>query len=266
MRKKYLFFDIDGTLVNGGYGSEFIPASTLLALQKVREAGHFTAIATGRAHVMAKSFMEPLGMDNMVSDGGYGLTIGGKLLGIIPLDKEKVCELIDECIEKDFPWGLSIDNESCRYTADERFIEVTADSYLKTVIRKDLDPHKCDRIYKAYIACLPGEEQKLEKLKELPWCRFHREYIFVEPADKAYGIRKVMDHFNGDYRDVIVFGDNDNDLSMFTDDFYKVAMGNATERLKKAADYVTADINDDGIYKACEYLGLFEKVNEAEKM
>jgi hypothetical protein len=61
------------------------------------------------------------------------------------------------------------------------------------------------------------------------------------------------------HEDVIVFGDNNNDLSMFTDDWFKVAMGNATEELKAKADYITDDVDKDGVYKACKYLGLFEK-------
>lgn len=34
-------------------------------------------------------------------------------------------------------------------------------------------------------------------------------------------------------------------------------MGNAIPELKAKADMVTADVEDDGIYKACENLGLF---------
>ena len=80
----------------------------------------------------------------------------------------------------------------------------------------------------------------------------------MEPTDKAYGIKQIMDHYHADYKDAIVFGDNNNDLSMFIDDWYKVAMGNATDIIKEKADLITADIVDDGIYKACEKLHLFE--------
>ena len=37
-------------------------------------------------------------------------------------------------------------------------------------------------------------------------------------------------------------------------------MGNAVPELKALADYVTTDVGDNGIYNACEALGLFEKV------
>ena len=37
-----------------------------------------------------------------------------------------------------------------------------------------------------------------------------------------------------------------------------VAMGNAVPQLKERADLVTSSVNDDGIFRACEKLGLFE--------
>lgn len=48
-KRKYLFFDIDGTLAVGTPGAQYVPESTKLALKKLRDAGHFVAIATGRA-------------------------------------------------------------------------------------------------------------------------------------------------------------------------------------------------------------------------
>ena len=54
---KYLFFDIDGTLAVGVPGQgQYIPESTREALRRLREAGHFLSIATGRAHAMAGAY------------------------------------------------------------------------------------------------------------------------------------------------------------------------------------------------------------------
>ena len=38
---------------------------------------------------------------------------------------------------------------------------------------------------------------------------------------------------------------------------HSIAMGNAVEDLKNVAEYVTAGIDDDGIYKACKHYQLF---------
>ena len=57
----------------------------------------------------------------------------------------------------------------------------------------------------------------------------------------------------------MVFGDALNDLSMFTPaGWTKVDMGNAAEEVKQKADFVTTDVDQDGIYNACLALGLFD--------
>ena len=257
MRKRYLFFDIDGTLLAGGYETGYIPDSAKEAIKRLKAQGHFLAIATGRSNAMAKDIMHRAGLDNMVSDGGYGITISNRQLGIKALPKDLVTDLIRECDERGLPWGLQTDDSDTRTVPDERFLEATHDIYLKTKVVPGLRPENTERIIKAYIACEPPLENTLKKLKPLPWARYHREYFFVEPTYKDEGIRAVMDCFRAPYSDAIVFGDSYNDLSMFTDDWTKVAMGNAVQPLKERADYITTAVDDDGIYNACKALGLF---------
>ena len=257
MRKRYLFFDIDGTLMTGGYENGYIPESAKTAIRLLRKNGHFLAIATGRSNAMARSIMSALGFDSMVSDGGYGITIENRLLGIKPLPREDIIPLVQECDEKGFPWGLQVDDSDTRLAPDSRFLSVTGDTYLKTQIVPGLRPEKEDAIYKMYIACEYPQEHSLEALKPLPWCRYHKTYFFVEPTYKAEGIKTVMDYYHADLHDAIVFGDSENDLSMFTDDWTKVAMGNAVQALKNRADFITTDVDHDGIFNACSALHLF---------
>lgn len=257
MKQRYIFFDIDGTLKAGGYDNAYIPDSTKEALQRLRAAGHKLAIATGRSEAMARDYLQELGFENMVSDGGYGITIEGRLHSITPLPKELIVKLIDECEALGIPWALQIDNSDTRQAPDSRFEESAHDIYMNTEIVEGLNPRDYDNIYKAYVACQTPEEQQLKTLKELPWCRFLDGYIFVEPADKAHGVRKILEYWGADAKDAIVFGDGINDLSMFVDRWYKVAMGNACGELKERADYITTDVDKDGIWNACKELGLF---------
>lgn len=257
MRKRYLFFDIDGTLLAGGYENSYIPLSTKEALCRLRDQGHFLAIATGRSHAMAKETMHALGFENMVSDGGHGITVENRLLGIKPLRKEEVLTLLRECDEQKLPWSLQLDDSDTRVTPDERFPDAIHDDYMKTVVTPDLRPEETENIYKVYVACQSPQEQALASLSSLPWCRYQKDCLFVEPACKGEGIKAIMDYFHADYRDVVVFGDSKNDLSMFLDEWTKVAMGNASPELKAKADYITSDVDKDGIYHACAALGLF---------
>jgi HAD-superfamily hydrolase, subfamily IIB len=254
MKKKYFFFDIDGTLSVGNPG-KYIPESTKEALEILKAQGHFVAIATGRSYAMAHDHMTELGFDNMVSDGGNGVTINGKLLGIKPLDKAAALKLIEECQAKNMIWAVSPDNKTRRLAPDNRFYEFTKDEYMETVTDSQLDIYKLEEIHKIYIACLEGEEKQLEALKGLPFARYHNEYIFIEPDDKSIGIKTIVDYFQGNYEDVVVFGDAKNDLKMFLPEWTSIAMGNAIPELKEKATYVTKDANKDGIYHACKYFG-----------
>ena len=59
MRKKYFFFDIDGTLTDNK------------TLDQLKANGHFVSIATGRAHYKAVSFTDKINiiiLSAMVAD------------------------------------------------------------------------------------------------------------------------------------------------------------------------------------------------------
>lgn len=58
MEKKYLFFDIDGTLTDRSTG-EIVP-SAREALTRLEENGHFVAIATGRATTKQENSQMPM--------------------------------------------------------------------------------------------------------------------------------------------------------------------------------------------------------------
>lgn len=258
MDKKYFFFDIDGTLAVGMPGKQYIPESTKLALKKLEENGHFIAIATGRSYAMAYDYMKELGFKNMVSDGGNGITINEKLIEIKPLDREKCIALINECKQKNIPWAFSPDNSQQRLTPDSRFYDFTQDTYMENIIVENLNPEDYEMIYKVYVACFKEDEEQIVSLKDVPHIRFHKEYIFVEPDDKSVGIKMVMDYFNAPYKDVVVFGDELNDLKMFRDEWTSIAMGNARDELKQRATFVTKNVDDDGIYYACKHFGYID--------
>ena len=56
--------------------------------------------------------------------------------------------------------------------------------------------------------------------------------------------------------EAIAFGDGENDMGMLDLAGIGVALGNAEEAVKEIADYVTADIDDDGVEKALIHFGL----------
>ena len=74
-------------------------------------------------------------------------------------------------------------------------------------------------------------------------------------SGKHIGIQKLNKVLNLDYH--VVFGDGDNDYTMIRDAQYSVAMGNAEEKLKEIASYVTNNVDNDGVYKALIQHNIF---------
>lgn len=258
MERKYFFFDIDGTLAAGSADlpvAERVPASALKALAELRARGHFLALATGRLQVMAVDYLEHLGFDHMVADGGYSLTVDHKLVDFQPIDRAAALDLIAECDARGLPWSISPANDPFRHAPDGRFAACVDENYMPTRVFPGLDPASFERIYKVYVACPPGTEDTLVALKRLQWCRYTPGYIFVEPCEKAVGIRKMVEMVGGNVKDVVVFGDARNDLSMFVPEWTSIAMGNAVPELKARATYVTDPVDRDGLYNACRHFG-----------
>lgn len=98
---------------------------------------------------MAKKRYLFFDIDGTLAAGGYGVTINGKLLGITPINREKVISLIRECESKNIPWGLQVDNSDTRVVPDKRFEDFTHDIYMKSKIVENLNPQDYVEIYKA---------------------------------------------------------------------------------------------------------------------
>lgn len=254
MEKKYIFFDIDGTLTNDNPGG-IILESTHRALRKLKENGHFVAIATGRAHWMAMDASEETGINNLVHDGGNGLTIDGKLLYIEPLDRDKALEIIDEALENNVHIEAVIDDGPLHYSNTE---PVREDNWAEVIVDPQFDFHRLKEIYKIYVDIDEKDENKLTKLKTLGHMRYPNCGIIVEPDDKYRGILKMVEYLGGDFKDIVVFGDGHNDLSMFQKAPMSIAMGNAIDELKEIATFVTKSNKENGIEYACQHFGWID--------
>ena len=75
-------------------------------------------------------------------------------------------------------------------------------------------------------------------------------------CNKAVGIAAVCRSFGIEWEDTVVFGDSNNDLSMFEYASTKVAMGNGSPKIRELADYVTTDMFHYGIQNGLTKLGL----------
>ena len=77
--------------------------------------------------------------------------------------------------------------------------------------------------------------------------------IVLSDISKATGIEKVLSYYGASREDSVAIGDGSNDIEMVEYANIGIAMGNASADLIAVADYVTTDIEKDGIKNAIFY-------------
>ncbi len=80
--------------------------------------------------------------------------------------------------------------------------------------------------------------------------------IMNKNVSKETGIRKLCNHFGVKSSEIMVFGDDYNDIEMFNMSGYPVAMQNAVHELKEIAKEVTDTNDNDGVAKVLERIAL----------
>lgn len=252
--KKYLFFDIDGTLT-GEQGR--IYDSTRRTLRQLEANGHFIAITTGRAHFRAQEFADEIGISYMVCEGGNAVCVNNEILNYEPMNQKALIRVCEEAQEKGIGFAYSNQDSRIRYTPNDAFIKQAGDfsMFMEVQVKPELDYHHCGVLRRIFVALPPSEEYRLSSMNGIGYMRYNDQFLIIEPDNKYHGIRKMMKLIQAPESDVVVFGDGFNDRKMFQQAPFKIAMGNAIDELKELADYVTADCDNDGIEKACRHFG-----------
>ena len=143
----------------------------------------------------------------------------------------------------------------------------SADSFIDTFIHVQGEDMYRDDVNKISFI-LSSYQDHLDSKKEFPhleantWGGKGEVALFGDLGPngitKRHAIEVLLEYLGADQKDTISFGDAKIDLSMFECCAYNVAMGNGGPEIKHAADYITDDVNSDGLYKAFQYLGLID--------
>ena len=255
---KAAFFDLDETIYS--FKSKCVPKSTLLAFEKLKEKGILTFICTGRS----KAEISQVNLDGLVLTGtmsSCGQIVYDQQDNLIyenPFSddlRQKVVALFEE--KKIATYLLTYDDLYLNF-CDDNVIQIQKD------VGIDVPPVKQYHNEKVYMASSyfhNEEEMKIvEQLREFAYVTFwHKRAIDILPlgASKSSGIDNVIAKYGIKLEETIAFGDGGNDLEMIKHCAIGVAMGNGSQDVKDNADYVTTDIDDDGIYNACKHFNLF---------
>lgn len=252
-----IFFDIDGTLLNF---NKKLPLSTKDAIFKLKELGHIVAIATGRAPFMFEDLRKELEIDTYVSYNGQYVVLNGEVLYTNPLKISALEKLAEAALLNRHPI-VFMDHEDMKANVPEHsYIKESIDT-LKISRFPSHDPlyYKGRDLYQSLLFCPEGEEKQYEQeFHEFDFIRWHPVSVDVLPkgGSKAKGIEKIVAKLGFPEDRQFAFGDGLNDLEMLRTVYNSVAMGNAEEKVKEAAKFVTRSVEDDGILHGLKMVGL----------
>ena len=260
MSYELLALDLDGTLTNSR--KEITPA-TRQALIEIQEAGKKIVLASGRPDSGVLPLARELCMDQY---GSYILTFNGarirqcgtgELIFNATLPPEVVRPIYE--IVREYP-----DVDIVSDTDDKLYSGIQANEYTELESRIIFLPITHVDNFPDFIQfpinalLVPGRADVLVTLEE----HLKREFpdilniyrsdpffleILPQDIDKAYSLQTLLKHLNLTADQMICCGDGYNDITMLQAAGLGVAMGNAVEELKEAADYITKTNDEDGV-------------------
>lgn len=263
--QKLISFDLDMTLLD--HRDYRIPKSTMLALEKLRKKGHKLVLATGRDMdtIHSKEFKDVLDFDASIELNGTKVIADGKMIYSYTIPKDLLNKILDYATLKGYSVGLTMgeyDYYTCKEFVDSLDKKRWGESFRKY---KDVNLiRNMDIRTLNYIGYEDGAKDIEKHFKDLKLPLFAGVLgadIVEKNQSKAKGLKALCEYYNIDIKDTISFGDSMNDYEILKAAGIGVAMGNSVEKLKEVADYVTDDIDKDGIYKACIYLDLIDREN-----
>jgi len=273
MNTKYVFLDVDGTLVN--FKGQ-IPQSAILAMKKAQANGHKMLLATGRQKSQIYKFLtDAIDFDGMLASSAAYIEYEGKVIFQSRPTKEKFCQMIDFFHDNNIPFFLQskdmlyAEKDSYKTIYNHMKAAGNGDDLLESIFGNTTiveDPKELDCIEKAAYYQSPFDISATQKMLgeyfyvisysfSLDQKLFHGEITF-DGINKAGGIDILMNAIGGKVEDCIAVGDSGNDLEMIKKAGIGVAMGNSSPDVKAAADIVTTHIDEDGLYNAFDKLGL----------
>ena len=258
MKPQAIFFDIDGTLVS--FKTHAIPESTKSAIRRLRNMGIKVIISTGRV-LREINNLEDLEFDGYITaNGACCLDLKGEIIVQYPISKESLGRLTRYFEEKPFPCTFSTHAGNFINIVDDqvRMITQLVDLPVPTVQPvAEIIEHDVLQLSAFVDEGLEGELLR-HVLTDCCSSRWHSAFadFNVNHCNKANGMDLFLAHFHIENNHTMAFGDGGNDIPMLKHAATGIVMNNASDDVKKVADYVTGSVDEDGIVHALRYFNI----------
>lgn len=258
--KKIIAVDIDGTLLNS---KREITEKTKNTLIKAQELGHIVVIASGRDPLGVLPFADILEFEKyggLLSNFNGGRITNYKTKEVIinhPMDINLAKEIL-QFAEKNLKMHYILYTDDCVVTSSEETYtlkEICDKAFTHYEVIEDLAysldfaPNKI--LFSQDPKLIDEDAKKLkdnffEKTAQVKSTPYFYE-IMPKGIDKGKSLKEIAKYFDMDMKDVIAFGDEENDLTMIEMAGVGVVMGNGTDFMKEKADFITKSNDEDGI-------------------
>ena len=258
MTARLLALDIDGTLVDA---SERITPSVLAAVRRARDLGVHVVLATGRSTSGIEPILEMLELDDghaVASNGAVTFTYHPiEITSATTFDAAPAVRTVLEVVPEALV-AVEVVGRGYRSNAPFPEGEITGEMWIENI--DELISEPVTRVI------IRDPSSSAERFLELAHdLGLHGINYFVgytawldlapEGVSKASALSKVAAEVGVAAADVLAIGDGRNDLEMLTWAGRGVAMGQAPDEVKAAADAVTNSWADDGVaYELASWL------------
>lgn len=261
--QKLIFFDIDGTLIDEK--TKIMLDSTREAIRIARGNGHICMINTGRTkRLVGKGITDKAEFDGLLMGCGTMIEYHGEVLFHKKLSYElsvRVMEAlkkyrIDALLEgREENFSDSIEN---MYT--ESFKKFAQGYAARNYDTFENAPGNYDKIFAYTDDGDAMEAFRREFRDELDFIVRENDFREIVPKgySKATAMKFIAEKLGIPMENTVAIGDSNNDLPMLKCAHTSIAMGNSTEQVLEMADYVTTDVNEDGIWNALKWLGILD--------
>jgi Cof subfamily protein (haloacid dehalogenase superfamily) len=251
--------DLDNTLLDSNHE---LSQYNLEMINNVKALGHVVVIATGRPIQLVKPYAEILGSDQMfiMSNGAMiGYPLEEKVLRLTEISKKVSKELIEYAQKNEIPFNVYTE-KTLFFTPSERMEGFIAHNHeYPNHLRGHFKPITetknilKERVIKVLyvideIQKIPSVKAHLGSISSINAVQSQREYIDCNHKDVSKGnalleVKKILKIDD----DIMAFGDQFNDVSMFKIANVAVVMDNATEELKTFGTHIADDHNKSGV-------------------
>jgi Cof subfamily protein (haloacid dehalogenase superfamily) len=259
---RLMAIDVDGTLLDG---SHRLRTEVKEAVKRLAASGCAVALATARGPQAVVEIVQQLAFapSLICFSGGWIGELGSTSLRPvnIRLDRRLPANIARSIVNQAINQGVepnvfTPETWRVRKLTDE-IVEETRIVNLQPIVSEDLladavEPNKIMLISRLEAAdeLLPPIERSIRSISTVTFSK--RNYLEILPVgvNKAKAVATVSRLLGVDLSEVVAIGDGLNDLEMLREVGFAIAMGNALDQVKAAADLVVGSNNEAGVAQA----------------